>query len=67
MSDGKRESTERWVLLPALELTDIGHHRWPGRGDTYYIDVAGRNVQLYVTEKRKKIRVFIDHQEWKAQ
>jgi len=54
-----------WILLPALDLTDIGHHRWPGRGDTYYLKIAGHDIQIYVTEKRKLVRVFVDHRELK--
>lgn len=55
-----------WILLPALDLTDIGHYKWPGRGSTYYLKIAGHDIQVYITEKRKKIRVFVDHAEWKA-
>jgi hypothetical protein len=45
---------------------EIGYATWLGRGTTYHFKLAGHDVQLYVTEKRKKLRVFIDHQEWTA-
>lgn len=38
----------------------------PGRGTTFSYEVAGRNVQIYVTEKRKLVRVFLDHDELTA-
>lgn len=43
---------------------EIGHATFPGRGTTYYFTLEGHDVQLYVTEKRKKLRVFIDHSEY---
>lgn len=54
-----------WLRLPLLDLKDMSVGRFPGRGNTYYLDLAGHNIQLYVTEKRKLIRVFVDHKEWK--
>jgi hypothetical protein len=44
--------------------TEIGHFTLPGRGTTYSFKLEGHDVQLYVTEKRKKLRVFIDHAEY---
>lgn len=44
----------------------IGYIEWPGRGTTYDFKLAGHDIQLYVTEKRKKVRVFVDHQELKC-
>lgn len=35
----------------------------PGRGTTFSYDVAGHDVQIYVTEKRKQVRVYLDHVE----
>lgn len=35
----------------------------PGRGTTFSYDVAGHDVQIYVTEKRKQVRVYLDHTE----
>lgn len=37
----------------------------PGRGTSYTSTYGGHEVQVYVTEKRKNIRVFVDGQEWK--
>lgn len=54
-----------WILLPLLDLKDLAVGRFPGRGTTYYLDLAGHNVQIYLTEKRKRVRVFVDHKEWK--
>lgn len=34
-----------------------------GRGVTHYLKVGGHSVQIYITKKRKKIRVFVDHKE----
>lgn len=44
--------------------TEIGHFTIPNRGTSYHMQFAGHDVQIYITEKRKKIRVFIDHEEW---
>jgi hypothetical protein len=41
----------------------IGFAEVPGRGTTYHFALAGHDIQLYVTEKRKKVRVFVDHVE----
>lgn len=43
----------------------VGYAIWPGRGTTYYFSLAGHNVQLYVTEKRKTVRVFVDRREYR--
>lgn len=43
---------------------EIRHFTMPGRGTSYYADYDGHDVQVYVTEKRKKIRVFVDGDEW---
>ena len=43
----------------------IGFATWPGRGTTYSAKYADHDVQVYVTEKRKKVRVFVDGVEWK--
>jgi len=44
----------------------IGHFTMPGRGTSYSFKLEGHDIQLYVTEKRKKVRVFVDHEEWRA-
>ena len=44
---------------------EIGYATFPGRGTTYSFKLDGHDVQLYVTEKRKMLRVFIDHVEYK--
>ena len=54
-----------WLHLPLLDLEDLGVGRFPGRGNTYYLKLAGHDVQVYLTEKRKSVRVFVDHKEWK--
>ena len=61
------EPKHLWLTLPWLDMKDLGVGTFPGRGNTYYFKLAGHDVQLYVTEKRKKIRVFIDHEEWKRE
>jgi hypothetical protein len=43
------------------ELVAWSH--FAGRGTTFSYEVAGKNLQVYVTEKAKKIRVFLDHTE----
>lgn len=43
----------------------IGYARFPGAGTSYYFKLAGHDVQLYVTEKRKLVRVFVDGKEYK--
>ncbi|MBB0990046.1 hypothetical protein G6009_00890 [Dietzia sp. SLG510A3-30A2] len=48
--------------------TSIGHFTMPGRGTSYHMDFEGEhNVQVYITEKRKQIRVFVDHEEWRPE
>ena len=44
--------------------SEIGYAKFPNRGITYHFKLEGHDIQLYVTEKRKKIRIFVDHQEW---
>jgi hypothetical protein len=44
----------------------IGHMTIPGRGTSYRADYDGHEVQVYVTEKKKLIRVFVDGKEWEA-
>jgi hypothetical protein len=43
----------------------IGWAYWPGRGTTYHGDFDGHDVQVFVTEKRKRVRVFVDGKEYK--
>ena len=62
MSDAPKDL---WLRLPLLDMTDLSVGRFPGRGNTYYLNLAGHNVQIYLTEKKKRVRVFIDHKEWK--
>ncbi|HWV44631.1 MAG TPA: hypothetical protein VN039_01160 [Nitrospira sp.] len=45
--------------------TEIGYANWPGRGTTYHFPVAGKQVEIYVTEKQKRVRLFVDAVEWK--
>lgn len=45
--------------------TEIGYFTVPGRGISYHMEIGGHNVQIYLTEKRKKIRVWVDYEEWK--
>lgn len=44
---------------------EIGFAHFPGRGTTYNADFDGHSVQVYVTEKQKRIRVFVAGVEWK--
>lgn len=44
--------------------TEIGHYSSP-RGASYTMTIEGHDVQVYVTAKRKQIRVFVNHDEWK--
>lgn len=44
---------------------EIGWASMPGRGTTYDGKFGGHDVQVYITEKRKAIRVFVDNKEWK--
>jgi hypothetical protein len=44
----------------------IGWSNFPGRGTTYSFKIASRDIQVYVTEKKKLIRVHVDGVEWKA-
>lgn len=46
--------------------SSIGYALWPGRGTTYMMNFADHKVEVYLTEKRKKIRVYVDGKEWKA-
>jgi hypothetical protein len=41
----------------------VGWCNLPGRGTTFSYKVAGRDLQIYVTEKAKKVRVFLDYDE----
>jgi hypothetical protein len=45
----------------------IGHATFPGRGTTYDANFEGHNVQIYITEKQKRIRIYVDGKEWKEQ
>lgn len=42
----------------------IGYAKFPGRGTSYHFDIAGHDFQVYITEKRKLVRVHVDHEEW---
>ena len=44
--------------------TRIGHFKVPGRGTSYSMDIDGHGIQVWITEKRKLVRVFVDHKEW---
>lgn len=44
--------------------TTIGHLQVPGRGTSYSMDIDGHDVQVWITEKRKLVRVYVDHKEW---
>jgi len=43
----------------------IRYAKFTGRGITYSADYDGYEVEVYITEKAKRIRVFVDKQEWK--
>jgi len=44
---------------------EIGVFTVPGRGTSYSATYGPHDVQIYLTEKRKAIRVFVDGSEWK--
>lgn len=44
----------------------IGYAVFPGRGTTYNAVFEGRQIELYFTEKQRKLRVFVDGKEWKS-
>ena len=45
---------------------EISHYTRPGRGTTYTMQFErGHTVEVYVTEKRKQIRMFVNGYEWK--
>ena len=46
------------------EVIYHGFYRKEGRGITHSFKIAGSNVQVYITEKRRKVRVFVDHEEY---
>lgn len=39
---------------------EIGWYYWPKRGTTYDFTVEGHAIQIYVTEKRKRVRIYVD-------
>jgi len=45
--------------------TQIGYSSRAGRGTSYSADYDGHNVQVYVTEKRKQVRVWVDGIEYR--
>lgn len=44
--------------------TEIGHYKLAGRGTSYFLKIADHEFQIWITEKRKLVRVFVDHEEW---
>ena len=44
--------------------TQIGWSSMAGRGTSYSADYDGHNVQVYVTEKRKRVRIWVDGVEY---
>lgn len=45
--------------------TQIYYAKTPRRGTTYFADFDGHRIQVYVTAKAKKIRVWVNNKEWK--
>lgn len=44
--------------------TAVGHFKVPGRGTSYSMSIDGHDIQVWITEKRKLVRVYVDHKEW---
>jgi len=45
--------------------SEIAYARFPGKGISYRATFEGRNFELAFSEKRKRMRVFVDGKEWK--
>jgi len=45
--------------------SEIAYARFPGRGISYHAKFEGRKVELAFSEKRKRLRIFVDGKEWK--
>lgn len=45
--------------------TQIGYAKFPRRGTAYHADYDGHQVEVFITEKVKRIRIHVDGQEWK--
>ena len=43
--------------------TEIGYFSSP-RGTSYTMNVEGHYIEIYVTPKRRQVRVFVDHEKW---
>lgn len=43
---------------------EIGWVHFPGGGTTYYADFDSFDIQIYVTERKRKIRIFINGKEY---
>lgn len=41
----------------------VSYMRWPGRGRSYHMLIEGHDVQFSVSEKGKRVRVFVDGKE----
>ena len=74
MSDAKRIKSDAWEAIyedahqqriDDLVRGGISRFTVPGRGTSYTATYGGHQVQVYVTEKRKDIRIFVDGEEWK--
>lgn len=46
---------------------EIGYLALPKRGTVYLMDFEGRKIELYFTEKQRRLRVFVDGKEWKSE
>lgn len=45
--------------------TQIGYAKFRGRGTAYSADYDGHMVEVFITEKAKRVRIHVDGQEWK--
>ena len=44
--------------------TEVGYFSSP-RGTSYTMNIEGHYIEIYLTPKRKQVRVFVDGYEWK--
>lgn len=44
--------------------TEVGYFSSP-RGASYTMNIEGHYIEIYVTAKRKQVRVFVDGYVWK--
>lgn len=58
-----RKPSEVAAEATSVEYNGSFDDQGRARAVSHYFRIAGRDVQIYVTKKHKKIRVFVDHKE----